>query len=197
MACSVRSQCTHAVKEPRSIMIRAQPTYDVLQHARQRQQTPAFKELYAKRAGIEGTLSEARAGVWNRKPSIRVLLIAAFAFSRLEITFALSPLYILSFPLLAGVGFAQVVMMATANTTIQTVTPNALRGRAMSVFLLVYAGGMPLGNLLAGGLTTLFGAPISFLIGGVLCLVAAIGGWIMRRSAEKSLAESMTAMNVD
>ena len=133
----------------------------------------------------------------NRKPSIRILLIAAFAFSGLEIAFALSPLYILSFPLLAGVGFAQVVMMATANTTIQTVTPNALRGRAMSVFLLVYAGGMPLGNLLAGGLTTLFGAPISFLIGGVLCLVAAIGGWIMRRSAEKSLAESMTAMNVD
>jgi hypothetical protein len=65
LACPVRSQCTHAVKEPRSIMIRAEPTYDVLQHARQRQQTLAFKELYAKRAGIEGTLSEARAGVWT------------------------------------------------------------------------------------------------------------------------------------
>jgi transposase len=32
-----------------------------LQTARQRQQTPAFREQYAKRAGIEGTLSEARA----------------------------------------------------------------------------------------------------------------------------------------
>jgi transposase len=58
LACPVRSQCTHAVKEPRSIMIRAQPTYEVLQRARQRQQTPAFKELYATRAGIEGTLSQ-------------------------------------------------------------------------------------------------------------------------------------------
>lgn len=58
LACPVRSQCTHALKEPRSIMIRAQPTYEVLQHARQRQQTPAFKDLYAKRAGIEGTLSQ-------------------------------------------------------------------------------------------------------------------------------------------
>jgi transposase len=58
LACPVRSQCTHAAKEPRSIMIRAQPTYEVLQQARQRQLTPAFKELYAKRAGIEGTLSQ-------------------------------------------------------------------------------------------------------------------------------------------
>ena len=145
-----------------------------------------------------GALFSALWVAWgNRKPSIRTLLIAALAFSVLEIAFALSHFYILSFPLLAGVGFAQIVMTATANTTIQMVTPNSLRGRVISVYLLVYAGGMPLGNLLAGGLTTLFGAPISFLIGGVLCLVAAIGGWIMRRSAEKSLAESMTAMNVD
>jgi len=70
LACPVRSQCTHAVKEPRSIMIRAEPTYDVLQHARQRQQTPTFKELYAKRAGIEGTLSEACAGLWTATISL-------------------------------------------------------------------------------------------------------------------------------
>ena len=62
----------------------------------------------------------------------------------------------------------------TANTTIQTVTPNYLRGRAMSVYLLVYSGGMPLGNLFAGGLAVLFGTPISFLIGGMLSLVAAM-----------------------
>jgi MFS family permease len=99
--------------------------------------------------------------------------------------------------LLAGVGFAQIVMTATANTTIQTVTPNSLRGRVISVYLLVYTGGMPLGNLLAGGLTTLFSAPIAFLIGGILCLVAAIVGWIMRTAAEQSLAESATTMNVE
>ena len=41
-------------------MIRAEPPiYEVVHHARQRQQTPAFKDLYATRAGIEGTLSQA------------------------------------------------------------------------------------------------------------------------------------------
>jgi MFS family permease len=143
-----------------------------------------------------GALFSALWVAWgNRRPSIRTLLIAAFAFSVLEIVFALSHFYILAFPLLAGVGFAQVVMTTIANTTLQTVTPNALRGRVISVYLLVYAGGMPVGNLLAGGLTTLFGAPIAFLVGAIPCLIATIVGWLLRKSAEKSLAASTTAMN--
>ncbi len=145
-----------------------------------------------------GALFSALWVAWgNRKPSIRFLLIAAFAFSVLEIAFAFSHFYILSFPLLVGVGFAQIVMTATANTTIQTVTPNYLRGRVISVYLLVYSGGMPLGNLFAGGLAVLFGAPISFLIGGILSLVAVIVGWILRKPAVKSLAESATIINIE
>ncbi len=145
-----------------------------------------------------GALFSALWVAWgNHTPSIRSLLVAAFAFSVLEIAFALSHVYILSFPLLAGVGFAQIVMSTTANTTIQTVTPNYLRGRVISVYLLVYAGSLPLGNLLAGGLTTLFGAPIAFLIGGSLCFIAAIIGWLLRKPAEKSLAESATIMRIE
>jgi MFS family permease len=145
-----------------------------------------------------GALFSALWVAWgNHKPSIRSLLIAAFAFCVLEIAFALSPFYILSFPLIASVGLAQIVMTATANTTIQMVTPNYLRGRAISVYLLVYAGGMPLGNLFAGGLAVLFGTPISFLIGGILSLVAAIVGWMMRKPAEKSLAASTITMNIE
>jgi hypothetical protein len=133
----------------------------------------------------------------NHKPSIRALLIAAFAFCVLEIAFACSHVYIFSLPLIASVGFAQIVLAATANTTLQMVTPNCLRGRVMSIFLMVYAGDMPLGNLFAGGLTQLFGAPISLLIGDILSLIAAIVGWIMRKPAEKSLAASTTAMRIE
>lgn len=57
-ACPVRSRCTHAAKEPRGLMIRSEQTYVALQDARRRQQTQGFKDLYAKRAGIEGTLSQ-------------------------------------------------------------------------------------------------------------------------------------------
>ncbi len=138
-----------------------------------------------------GALFSALWVAWgNRKPSIRSLLIASFVFCVLEIAFALSHIYILSLPLIAGVGCAQVVIGAIANTTIQTVAPHHLRGRVMSVYLLAYSGGMPVGNLFAGGLAVLFGAPISLLIGGILSLIAALVGWILRKPAEKSLAES-------
>jgi transposase len=56
--CPVRALCTHSAKQPRFLMVRPEPTYTKLTAARMRQQTPVFKEEYAKRAGIEGTLSQ-------------------------------------------------------------------------------------------------------------------------------------------
>ena len=126
----------------------------------------------------------------NRKPSVQHLLIAALAFSVLEIFFALSHLYVLSLILIAAVGFAMIAFSANSNTALQTVTPDHLRGRVMSVYMVVFAGSVPLGNLFTGGLAHLYGAPISLLIGACLSLVAAIVGWVLRSPAEKSLAEA-------
>jgi len=126
----------------------------------------------------------------NRKPSVQYLLIAALAFSVLEVFFALSHLYVLSLILIAAVGFAMIAFSANSNTALQTVTPDHLRGRVMSVYMVVFAGSVPLGNLFTGGLAHLYGAPISLLFGACLSLVAAIVGWILRSPAEKSLAEA-------
>jgi MFS family permease len=141
-----------------------------------------------------GALFSALWVAWrNRQPSIRFLLIAAFVFGTLEIVFALSPLYILAFPLLVGIGFAQIIVTATASTAVQTIVPDHLRGRIISVYLLIYAGALPLGNFLAGAATTRIGVSTTFLLGGALCLVVAITAWLLRQPAEKSLEESMTA----
>lgn len=138
-----------------------------------------------------GSLLSALWLAWgNWKPSIQHLLAGAFAFCILEIFFALSHLYLLSLVLIAGVGFAQIAFSATSNTTLQTVTPDYLRGRVMSVYMVVFAGSVPLGNLFTGGLAHLFGAPIALLIGAGLSLIAAIVGWILRSPAEKNLAEA-------
>ncbi len=145
-----------------------------------------------------GSLFSALWIAWgNHRPSIRYMLIAALAFCILEIAFALSHVYILSLPLIASVGFAQIALSATANTTLQTVAPNHLRGRVMSVYMMVFAGSVPLGNIFAGGLALLFGAPISLLVGGILSLIAAIVGWVIRKPAEKSLAESTKVLLVE
>jgi transposase len=56
--CPMRDRCTHSSTEPRMLTVRPQEYYEALQAARQRQTTPEFKEAYAARAGIEGTLSQ-------------------------------------------------------------------------------------------------------------------------------------------
>ena len=145
-----------------------------------------------------GSLFSALWIAWtNHKPSIRYMLVAALVFCVLEVSFALSQAYVLSLVLIASVGFAQIALSATANTTLQTVAPNHLRGRVMSVYMMVFAGSVPLGNIFAGGLAHLYGAPISLLVGGGLSLIAAITGWFLRKPAEKSLAESTKAMLVE
>ncbi len=56
--CPVRAQCTHAQTMPRQVTVRPQAAHEALQQARQFQQTEAFRQDYAHRAGVEGTISQ-------------------------------------------------------------------------------------------------------------------------------------------
>ena len=138
-----------------------------------------------------GSLISALWLAWsNHKPSINYLLLNGFAFCILEGAFAISHLYALSLILIASVGFAQIAFSATANTTLQTVAPDHLRGRVMSVYMLVFAGSIPFGNLFTGGLAHLLGAPVALFMGASLSMIAVLAGWALRKPAEKNLAES-------
>jgi transposase len=57
-ACPLRARCTQAKTGPRTLKIRPREQHEALQAARRRQVTDGFKELYAQRSGIEGTLSQ-------------------------------------------------------------------------------------------------------------------------------------------
>jgi transposase len=57
--CPVRTQCTHAATMPRQVTVRPQAEHDALQQARLYQQTEAFRHEYQRRAGVEGTISQA------------------------------------------------------------------------------------------------------------------------------------------
>lgn len=59
LACPCRSQCSTAKHSGRTLVLRAEGRHQALQAARERQQTEAFKRIYRKRSGIEGTLSQA------------------------------------------------------------------------------------------------------------------------------------------
>ena len=57
--CPSLSQCTSAKGKRRSINLRPRELHETLQQTRQRVQTPEFKAEHQKRAGIEGTISQA------------------------------------------------------------------------------------------------------------------------------------------
>src|SRR5712691_1355600 len=138
-----------------------------------------------------GSLCAALWLAWsNQQPTIRRVLIGMLVFGVLEVVFAVSHLYLLSLALIASVGFAETAFAAQAMTTIQTVAPDHLQGRVMSVQVLFFDGSLPLGYLLMGWLSGLYGAPSAMLIGALLSLLVVGAGWIWRKPAEKDVAES-------
>lgn len=58
-ACPGRPRCTRATASGRELTLRPRAEHLAIQEARQRQATPAFKRAYARRAGVEGTISQA------------------------------------------------------------------------------------------------------------------------------------------
>ncbi|HEU5162091.1 MAG TPA: MFS transporter [Thermoanaerobaculia bacterium] len=99
---------------------------------------------------------------------------AALGFGVFLILFSYSRDFRLSVALLVPVGFSMVVSMASSNTLIQAMVPDAIRGRVMAVYSMVFMGGAPLGALLAGSLAETIGAPATVAAGGALSIVAAI-----------------------
>jgi len=140
--------------------------------------------------GVGALLSTLWLAWSNQKSAIRRMLIGMLVFGVLEAVFAVSRIYLLSLVLIASVGFMETTFAAQAMTTLQTVTPDHLSGRVMSVQVLFFDGSLPLGYLLMGWLSALIGAPIAMLIGALLSLLLAGAGWIWRKPAEKDVAAS-------
>ncbi|MBC8171287.1 MAG: MFS transporter, partial [Anaerolineae bacterium] len=93
------------------------------------------------------------------------------------IFFAYSRVFWLSNAILFPVGMLMMIQMAGSNTLVQAMVPDALRGRVMSVYSMVFIGMAPLGALLAGALANAWGAPAAVASGGALTCVATLIFW--------------------
>lgn len=103
----------------------------------------------------------------------RLIPFAAGLFGLALIGFAASRSLYLSVPLLIVSGFGMIVNMASSNTILQTIAEEDKRGRLMGLYALSFAGTAPFGSLLAGWLSSRYGAPLVLAWGGVLCIVGA------------------------
>jgi MFS family permease len=113
----------------------------------------------------------ARFGSFRRQGRLVVCSVAVFGVA--TAAFGLSTVYWISLLLLAITGAADTVSTVLRQTIRQLVTPNYLRGRMTSINMMFFMGGPQLGELEAGSLAALIGAPLSVVTGGIACLVCA------------------------
>src|SRR5207248_922595 len=90
------------------------------------------------------------------------------------VVFGLSHTYWLSLLMLAVSGSADTVSTVIRQTIRQLITPDRLRGRMTSVNMIFFMGGPQLGELEAGLVASVAGAPFSVVAGGVGCIVAVL-----------------------
>lgn len=105
----------------------------------------------------------------------RWVALATAGFGIGIILFSQSTIFWLSVALLIPAGCAMMVQMAASNTLIQSMVPDALRGRVMSVYSMMFMGMAPFGALLSGALANHIGAPMTVALGGAVCILGAIG----------------------
>ena len=110
----------------------------------------------------------------------RTALIVQIVYGVLILGFAGSRTVWLSDVLLFLAGSALMVVFSSVTSLVQLIVPNEMRGRVMSIYMLAFRGGMPLGALASGYVATLSSAPIALAINGTLLAIVAL--WFLRRN---------------
>jgi predicted MFS family arabinose efflux permease len=109
------------------------------------------------------------------------VLSGSLAFGMSVTAFALSTRLMLSYLFLFALGFAIVTSVAAANTLLQKLVTDQMRGRVMSMFILSFMGSMPIGNILAGAASHRFGVPHTLAAGGLAIVIFAVAMMIFNK----------------
>jgi MFS family permease len=113
-----------------------------------------------------GGVTLAAGGARVPRGPLMVWTTLAFCVSLIAFTFARS--MVPALVLLGLAGFTMILNNATLNALLQSLVPNRLRGRVMSVYVFMFLGMTPIGALQAGALSRVVGAPYAVAIGAAV-----------------------------
>jgi len=111
------------------------------------------------------TGGERRGTIW-----IASAVLASLAVGALGLTTH----FALALPILSVIGLATLSFIGSSNILLQTLSPDDMRGRAISVYGMILLGFVPLGSLIVGAVATLVELRWAFVLGGVVSLVCAL-----------------------
>ncbi|GGE96710.1 MFS transporter [Hymenobacter cavernae] len=127
----------------------------------------------------------------SRGPSVdlkKLLMINTFILGVGLILFSHLAWYVLALLALVFGAFGMVTQLTISNTLLQTTVPLALRGRVLSLYVLAYAGLLPLGSLLISAASQHIGVQNTVLGAGIMAML--IGLLHMRALNKQKLAQS-------
>jgi len=121
---------------------------------------------------VLGSLVAASEGATRRSGTL--LLAGSLGFPLILLAFSASRDYLFSTGLLGAVGFLFVLQNAPANSRLQTLVPDHLRGRVMAIYVSLFLGMLRVGSLLLGWLASVTSAPVAMAAAGVGSLAAGL-----------------------
>jgi MFS family permease len=140
-----------------------------------------------------GSLAGALLTARRARPTQRVLLGSAIAFGLLETSLGLAPNIVVFCILLVPTGLAVISFTSTALSTVQLGAGEAMRGRVLALYALVFVGGTPVGAPLIGWLGEHVGPRSTLVVGGLASLVVSVlAGYLLLRSTGRTLRHPRT-----
>jgi MFS family permease len=158
-------------------------------------------------SGLGSTIA-ALGVAFQRRINPYAIVFGAILLGLSLIVLALSGSFAVSLVAMFFAGFGAIGMAVTANTSIQLLVPDQLRGRVMSVYTTTFAGSVPAGGLISGAIASSWGVPASLVAGAVPTLVVGVValGWLrgLRRAerderavtAERAIAASADPLRI-
>jgi len=131
-----------------------------------------------------GSLVAAITTAYTHRVTMRRLLTAATAFSLIFALLSLSTNFALSAILLIALGFSAITFSTSSNTLLQLIVPDALRGRVLSLQVLLFIGSTPIGAFLIGSLSHVLGVGAALLTCAGLCLVGTGVAFLYQRHSQ-------------
>ncbi|MCW5971234.1 MAG: MFS transporter [Blastocatellales bacterium] len=102
-------------------------------------------------------------------------LISQVVFGVIVVCFSLLPWIELGYPLVFLAGVAMMMVFAFTNSLVQLIVSDEMRGRVMSIYMVAFRGGMPLGALVTGWLAQYFQITVVLAAGGALLALLGVG----------------------
>jgi MFS family permease len=136
-----------------------------------------------------GSLGSALAMVMRRsvRGLTKMIPIASTIFGVGLICFGLSNVLWLSVLMMLVTGFGMMQCVTAANTILQTLVDENVRGRVMSYYTMAFVGMAPFGSLLAGALAHAVGAQRTVMVSGVACILGALWFWTQLKGIRKEM----------